>query len=153
MGGAFSINTKYKDPTDKEQEYEEIIWQCSPNYDGDANDLVLYRSYSGVAPEDKLLDKNKETSTLDAYIPVCRGVTYFTVEAITIEGEKQLMWTNSLPTGIVLTISFATPFKNIQGIYDVPENEKYSRTIAIDKSREIKFEIPDNSENNEYLTQ
>ena len=77
MGGAFSINTKYKDSSDKDKIYEEIIWQSSPNYDGDANDMVLYRSYSGIAPEDKLLDKDKEDSEKDAYVPICRGLTFF----------------------------------------------------------------------------
>ena len=50
--------------------------------------------------------------------------------------------------GITLTISFAEPYKDIDGHYQVPENKKYSRTIALDKSRNIKFKIQENNSPN-----
>ena len=55
----------------------------------------------------------------------------------------EMIWTEGMPLGITLTISFAKPFINDEGKYDVPESEKYSRTIAFDKSRKIKFNISD----------
>jgi hypothetical protein len=39
----------------------------------------------------------------------------------------------------VATISFAEPFKTLTGTLDVPDTEKITRTIAIDRTRKIKF--------------
>jgi prepilin-type N-terminal cleavage/methylation domain-containing protein len=136
------IRVLYKDATDKEQKYEEIYWQCNANSEGDANDMVLYRSYEGVVPQDKLLDKNKTASEKSVYVPICGGITYFNIKIITDKKEMETVWPGGVPNGIVVTISFAQPYKNEEGHYDVPENEKYSRTIAIDKTRKIKFDIP-----------
>ena len=56
--------------------------------------------------------------------------------------EFQDKWvSDSLPLGIVVTISFAEPFKTLDGTLDVPEDEKITRHIAIDRTREIKFAL------------
>ncbi|MBN2588659.1 MAG: hypothetical protein JXA96_02265 [Sedimentisphaerales bacterium] len=139
------IRVKYKDPTNKERSYKEIFWQCNINPEGDANDLVLYRSYEGILPEDKLLDKDREQSEENVYVPICGGVTYFDIKIYTEKDKPEAAWVGGMPLGVTLTISFAEPFKNDDGIYDVPENMKYSRTIALDKSRKIKFDISEES--------
>ena len=54
-----------------------------------------------------------------------------------------MIWMNSVPQAITITVSFAKPFKKADGTYDVPENKKYKRTIAIDKSRKIKYVMPE----------
>ncbi len=138
------IKVTYKDQTNKDQKYEELLWQCNKNHESDANDMVLYRSYEGIAPEDKLLDRDRETSEKNAYVPICRGVTYFEVKIITGEKDPDRAWPEGIPLGAVFIISFAEPFKDADGHYNVPESEKYSRTIAFDKSRKIKFVIAEN---------
>ncbi len=141
-----AIQVRYKDPTDKQQQYETILWQCNTNYKGDANDMVLYRSCEAVAPEDKLLDESKDKAQRSAYVPVCRGVTYFAMKVYTGKEEPTEVFPGGTPLGIVVTISFAKPFKNTDGHYEVPDNEKYTRTIAINKSRKIKFDITETEE-------
>ena len=125
------------DNEEKEQIFEKIIWQT--NYDNDANGLVLYRSHSGIALEDKLLDEQKEDWEKELFVPICTGVTFFKIQVP--QGEDfQDKWTSeSLPPGIVVTISFAEPFKTLAGILDVPDGEKVTRNIAIDRTREVKF--------------
>ncbi len=135
------IAVKYKDPTNKDQRYYEIYWQSNIDPEGDPNNLVLYRCYDGITPEDKLLDKDKEKTEQNVYVPICSGVTYFRIEIYTEKARPEDAWVAGMPLGVTLTISFAKPFKNDKGEYDVPENEKYSRTIAFDKSRKIKFDI------------
>jgi prepilin-type N-terminal cleavage/methylation domain-containing protein len=131
------LKTVY-DSKDKEQTFEEIIWQGS--YDNDANSLVLYRSYSGVGLEDRLLDEQREGwEKKYPFVPVCSGVTYFKIEALRGENLQDKWTSDSLPNGIVVTISFAEPFKTLTGVFDVPDTKKITRTIAVDRTRKIKF--------------
>jgi len=122
------------------QTLEEVIWQG--NYDPDVNGLILYRGHSGIAMEDKLLDEQKEPWERELFVPVCWGVTYFKIQ-VPVEGNFQDNWTgNSLPPGVVIAISFAPPSKAVNGTWDVPELDKITRTVAIDRTRKIKFTIP-----------
>ena len=57
------------DAKNKPKVYEKIIWQSSYDYDSYADGLVLYRSHSGIAIEDKLLDQNKERWERELFIP------------------------------------------------------------------------------------
>ena len=143
----FAIRTHYKDPTNKEQMYKEIIWQCNRNQESDANDLVMYRSCESIVPEDKLLDKNKDSLERSVYVPICRGVTYFNIDIITGEKRPDTIWPGGMTLGAKFTVSFAKPYKNADGFYEVPENEKFTRTIAFDKTRKIRFEMPENDPN------
>ncbi len=133
-----AIQKTITDKDDKQQIFEEIIWQSS--FDFDANSLVLYRSHSGIALEDKLLDEKRADWEKEyPFVPVCDGLTFFKIQIQ--EGQTlQDKWTNtSLPAGIKVTISFASPYKTITGDLDVPDSEKISRTIAIDRTRKLKF--------------
>ncbi len=122
---------------DEEQIFEKVIWRGS--YDNDANGLILYRSHSGISLEDKLLDEQKEDWERELFVPICTGVTFFSIQVPKGE-ELQDSWTSdSLPLGIVVTISFADPFKTLEGFWDVPEDKKVVRYIAIDRTRAIKF--------------
>jgi prepilin-type N-terminal cleavage/methylation domain-containing protein len=125
------------DSKDKKQTFERIVWQT--NYDNDAKSLVLYRSHSGIALEDKLLDEQKEDWEKELFVPICTGVTFFKIQVPV--GEKfQDRWTSdSLPPGVVVTISFAEPFKTLAGFLDVPDGKKVTRNIAIDRTRNIRF--------------
>ena len=134
------ISKTFYNKRNKEQTFEEIIWQGNYDYETD-NGLVLYRSHSGVTVEDKLLDDQKENWEKELFVPICAGVTFFKIETLR---DKDLLdkWTSTaLPYGIVVTVSFAEPFEKLDGTLDVPEDEKISRTIAVGKSRKIEFEI------------
>lgn len=130
------LKTIYNTKNEK-QTFERIVWQT--NYDNDANSLVLYRSHSGIALEDKLLDEQKEDWEKELFVPICTGVTFFKIQVPTGENFQDNWTSDSLPPGIVVTISFAEPFKTLAGILDMPEDEKVIRNIAIDRTRAIKF--------------
>ncbi|UCE98974.1 MAG: hypothetical protein JSV82_07270 [Planctomycetota bacterium] len=133
------IQTTINDRRDEEQTFEKIIWQT--NYDRNTDSLVLYRSHSGIALEDKLLDEQKESWERELFVPVCTGVTFFKIQ-VPASADFQDSWRgNSLPNGITVTISFAEPFKKRNGTWDVPEEEKIVRSIAINRIRKIKFNI------------
>ena len=134
------ISKTFYNKQNKEQTFEEIIWQGNYDYETD-NGLVLYRSYSGVTAEDKLLDDQKENWEKELFVPICAGVTFFKIEARRDETLLDKWTSTELPYGIVVTVSFAEPFKKLDGTLDVPEAEKISRTIAVSKSRKIKFKI------------
>jgi len=134
------ISTTFYNKENKEQTFEEIVWQGNYDYEADKG-LILYRSHSGITAEDKLLDDQKENWEKELFVPICRGITFFKIEAC-MDGGLVNGWTNpSLPYGIMVTVSFAEPFKKLDGTLDVPEAEKISRTIAVNKNRKIRFEI------------
>ncbi len=130
------LKTIYNNKNEK-QTFEKIVWQA--NYDNDANGLVLYRSHSGIALEDKLLDEKKEDWERELFVPICAGVTFFKIQVPTDEAPLDNWTSDSLPRGIVVTISFAGPFKTLDGSLDVPESEKIVRHITVDKTGAVKF--------------
>ncbi|KPK36349.1 MAG: hypothetical protein AMJ65_16290 [Phycisphaerae bacterium SG8_4] len=135
-----TISRTFKDRADKEQKFEEVIWQTSYDFESFGDGLVLYRSHTGIAAEDKLLDKKKENWEKELFVPLCGGVSFFGINAI--KGEKLLdKWSGPLPSGIEVSISFAEPYKRVDGTLDVLDEQKIIRTIAVDKTRKIAFEI------------
>jgi len=140
-----AISRTFEDRANREQKYEEIIWQCSYDFNSLTDGLVLYRSHSGIAAEDKLLDKNKEDWEKELFVPLCSGVTYFRINAL--QGDRLLAkWTGSLPPGIEVAISFAEPYKTVGGTLDVPEEERILRTIAVDRTRKIRFKVAESQQ-------
>jgi prepilin-type N-terminal cleavage/methylation domain-containing protein len=137
-----SILKTVEDGKGQAKTFEEIVWQTGYDYYSDANGLVLYRSHKGIAVEDKLLDEQREDwESQYSFVPICNGVTFFGVQAAKGE-ELQDIWTSSsLPPGIVVTISFAEPVETLTGAWEVPDWDKVTRTIAIDRTRKMKFEI------------
>jgi prepilin-type N-terminal cleavage/methylation domain-containing protein len=134
------ISTTFYNKQNTEQTFEEIVWQGNYDYEADRG-LILYRRHSGITAEDKLLDDQKENWERELFVPICSGITFFKIRARR-DGKLMDGWTDSsLPYGIIVTVSFAEPFKKLDGTLDVPEAEKISRTIAVDKSRKIKFEF------------
>ncbi len=134
-----TITKTFHDSRNKEQTLEKIVWQSNFDFESGIDGLVLYRSHSGIILEDKLLDKNKDDWERELFVPICTGITFFRIRVP--RGETFLdKWTSSsLPPGIEVAISFAEPFKKVDGTLDVVE--KITRTIAIDKTRKIKFTI------------
>ncbi|RPJ38612.1 MAG: hypothetical protein EHM35_04145 [Planctomycetaceae bacterium] len=133
------IRRTMRNSKNEEKVFEEITWRAGYDYEGSSG-LVIYRGHEGIDREDKLLDAKRETWE-DSYplVPLCRGVTYFRLEVP--KGDELVdQWTEgALPPGVKATISFAQPHETVQGTWEVYEEEKTSRTIAVDKTRKIKF--------------
>lgn len=136
-----TITRTIHDSREKEQIFETIVWQSNYDFESNINRMVLYRSHSGIALEDKLLDDNKYDWERELFVPICTGITFFRVRIP--RGETYIdKWASAgLPPGIEVTISSAEPFKRVNGTLDVPDEEKIIRTIAIDRTRKIGFSI------------
>jgi hypothetical protein len=145
------LRRTFHDSENREQTLEEITWRAGYDSEGELPGLVLYRSYSGVAPEDKLLDSQRESWEKDyPFVPLCRGMTFFRVEACKGAGLVDQWATPALPTGVKVTLSFAEPQETVRGTWDVPDEEKVSRTLVLDATRAIKFSTaPPGTEPNE----
>ncbi len=133
------ITKTFYDGDGKQQIFEEIIWQTGYDFQSDANNLVLYRSYSGIGVEDKLLDEEKEEKERGLFVPVCSGVTFFSVQ-VPDGNDFQDNWDDDkLPYGITVTLSFAEPYRTLIGTLDVFDEGKITRTMAVDRTRKIDF--------------
>jgi prepilin-type N-terminal cleavage/methylation domain-containing protein len=145
-----TIQKTIYDTKNEQQTFEEIIWQANYDYDTGAKGLALYRSHTGMVLEDKLLDEKRDDWEKNySFVPICTGITFFKIQ-IPIGENLQERWVNSqLPPGIAVTISFAEPFETASGTLDVPEAEKITRVVAIDRTRRIRFEIPADQEEKE----
>jgi hypothetical protein len=135
-----AITRTIQDSRDREQKFQEIIWQSSYDFQSATNSLTLYRSSSGLCMEDKVLEKNRDDFERELFVPICSGITFFKI--IVLAGKNPIeKWNGSPPPGIMVTISFAEPYKKADGTFDVPEEEKITRTIAIDRTRKIRFAL------------
>jgi hypothetical protein len=75
-------------------------------------------------------------------IPLCRGVTFFQLEVPKGDDEFVDQWADpTLPPGVRVSISFAQPHETVRGTWEVYDEEKIIRTIAIDKTRKIRFTV------------
>ena len=152
-----TITKSYYDNSNKKQTFEKIVWQS--NYEPEQGSLVLYRSYSGIGVEDKLLDEKREGWESDfSFVPISTGLTFFKIEALAGDQLQDGWMSESLPRGILVTLSFAEPYKTVSGELDVPEYEKIKRTIAVDRTRKISFvlagqQIGDESEQQDEESQ
>jgi len=135
------IRKVFYDNQNQEKVFERVVWQASSDYDNDSAGLVLYRGHSGIGLEDKLLDEQKENWQRELFVPICSGVTFFKIQAVKADNFQDKWSSNSLPAAIVVTLSFAEPFKAVTGELDVTDSEKITRTIAIDRTRKIQFNI------------
>ncbi len=129
-----------KDAENKEQTLEEIIWRAGYDYDSAVPGLVIYRSRTGVGLEDKLLDAQRANWEDNySFVPLCRGVTYFRIEVPRGDGAVDRWPGPAVPPGIRVVLSFAKPYETVRGTLDVFDEQKISRTIAIDRIRAIRF--------------
>ena len=135
-----SITRTIQDSKDKELTFQEIIWQSSYDFQSGTNSLTLYRSSSGLYMEDKVLEKHKDDFERELFVPICSGITFFKISVLVGKNPIE-KWNGSPPPGIMVTISFAEPYKKVDGTFDVPEEEKITRTIAIDRTRKIRFDL------------
>ena len=134
------LRRTYHDHANKEQILEEITWRAGYDHAGTTPGLAIYRSHEGVTQEDKLLDDNREDVEKSfPFVPICRGVTFFKIQAC--KGDSLLdQWPmSSPPPGVKITISFGEPIEQVRGGYDVAERDKISRIVAVDPTRTIQF--------------
>jgi len=144
------LRRTFHDSENKEQTLEEIIWRAAYDHGGQTPGLVIYRSYEGVAREDKLLDENRQEWEKNyPFVPICRGVTFFQIQAYKGEDLVEQWPPSAPPMGVKLTISFAEPYETVRGTWDVGDEWKVSRTVAIDPMRQIKFRMSSVPEVNE----
>ena len=145
--------------------YEQIIWAAGIDPESESNRLILYRSHSGIALEDRLLEEGRDQAQREEFIPICEGLTFFRIAVPQILPKKNisqpaadtasipvtstqreddiLSWTGqALPKSVIVTLSFADPLENSDGTFDVYEEDMVFRTVAIDRTRKIKFEVP-----------
>jgi hypothetical protein len=139
-GARMEIVRNINDSKNQPQVLERIVWQSS--IDPDSGQLTLYRSHSGIALEDSLLDMQKEPWQRELFVPVCAGITMFRIEIPSGETSVDQWSGENLPPAIKITLSFAQPYKTVTGAFDVPEEDKLVRTVAIDRTRRPTFNIP-----------
>jgi hypothetical protein len=136
------LRRMFHDKENKEQVLEEIIWRAGYDHQGDTPGLIIYRSREGMGREDKLLeDQRADWEKNYPFVPICRGVTFFQIQAY--KGEELVdQWPPSVPpAGVKVTISFAEPYETVRGTRDVPDEQKIGRTFVIDAMRKIKFSM------------
>ncbi len=136
------IRNTMTDEKNRVKEFETVTWQGSYDLESGYDGLVLYRGQKGLIPSDKLLDAQRESwESSYTFVPVCEGITYFTI--LVPQGDQLLAkWGGAkLPKSIIVTISFAEPVELEDGTVDVPEEEKFTRIIAIDRTRKITFSL------------
>jgi hypothetical protein len=134
------LRRMFHDKENKEQVLEEITWRAGYDHQGDAPGLMIYRSREGMGREDKLLeDQRADWEKNYPFVPICRGVTFFQIQAY--KGDELVdQWPPSAPpAGVKVTISFAEPYETVRGTRDVLDEQKISRTFVIDAMRKIKF--------------
>ncbi len=136
------IRNTMTDEKNKEKEFETVTWQGSYDFESGYDGLVLYRGQKGMIPSDKLLDSQRaDWESNYTFVPVCEGITYFTI--MVPQGDHLLAkWVgDKLPSSVIVTISFAEPVDMLDGTVDVPEEEKFTRIIAIDRTRKMTFSL------------
>lgn len=137
-----TLSRYYYGKKDKQETFEEIIWQSYYDYDTDVNGMVLYRSHSGIAVEDKLLDEDRDSwESLYPFVPMCNGVSLFKIQVPDGNDFLDTWKKDSLPVGVVVSVSFAEPFKAISGEWEVYDDEKHVRTIALNRTKNMAFTI------------
>ncbi len=149
-----TIRKTIDDGKNRQQVFEEIIWQGNFDYDTGSKGLVLYRSHTGMTLEDKLLDeKRSDWEKTYSFVPICTGVTFFKIQVPLGENLTDTWANPALPPGIKVAVSFAEPVKTASGTMNMSESEQITRTIAIDRTRKIKFEIPVSEQKEEQKEQ
>jgi hypothetical protein len=136
-----TIQNRIYDKDNKPRDFEKIIWQTykDPLEEG----LSLYRLHTGLNLEGNV-DFDFRDSALqneDLFVRLCTGITYFKVQ-VPIGDDFADNWTsNRLPNAVTVTVSFAEPFENISGELEIYEEDMIIRTIAVDRTRTIKYKF------------
>jgi hypothetical protein len=134
------IESKIYDKNNKPQVFEKITWQS--RLDPDMNSLVVYRAHGGYTLEDKMLDEPKEKYERERFIPICSGVTIFSIETVNDNNTIGLVWEGpSLPPGVRVSISSAAPQQDLIGNLVVPAEEIKTRTVVINRFKQLTYQF------------
>jgi len=136
------IRKTIMDAKNTSKEFETIVWQSSYDYESDSNGLVLYRMHTGMVQEDKLLDEQRQdVESLYPFIPICKGVTYFSIQVP--QGDNLVgKWPGrKMPPGVLVSISFTEPSETGEGTVEVLDQDKFTRTIAVNRNKKMNFVI------------
>ena len=121
--------------------FEKVIWQSE--YDEFEDRLVVYRGHSGVNLDDKILsvaEASRDESEQKPFVPVCTGMTFFEFSIPQGEAEPLQQWKEkTLPPAVTTAMSFALPTELSTGEYVILDEDKEIRTIAIDRTKKIRF--------------
>ena len=130
----------YHDKDNKERVLEEITWRAGYDSGGDTPGLILYRSREGAGQEDGLLEDQREDWEKNyPFVPVCRGATFFRIQACKGEELVDAWPLSAAPAGVKITLAFAESYETVRGTRDVPDEAKISRTLVINAMRKVKF--------------
>jgi len=135
-----TILSRYYGDGTRPQVYEKVVWQT--DYDPMTDTLILYRAHQGLRLDDPLLDMDATGQPRDdvqRFVPVADGITYF--EVLVPSGENLVnAWTQTrLPNAVMVSMSTALPVQNELGEWVIPEEAIYTRTIAVDRTRQLRF--------------
>ena len=147
------IENKYYDSksTPKPHTFEKIIWQT--NYDSFEDALILYRAHAGLSLEDAVIDAGggDEVNTfsqaayqergVNLFVPLASGITFFKFEAMENDRLYSAWAKTELPKAVVASISFAPPQETLEGTFEVLQEDIFTRTIAIDRTRKISYKL------------
>jgi prepilin-type N-terminal cleavage/methylation domain-containing protein len=130
------LTNSYYGNNDQKLLYEEVVWRTA--YDPVEDTMILYRMHRGLNAEDPLFVGDESRRM---YIPVAAGVTFF--ELRTQHGENILAaWTSDkLPKAVRIGLSFAEPVLLDGGGVGVADDDIVYRTVAVDRSRIIPYEL------------
>ena len=133
------IENRIVDKDDKPKTFEKITWQSA--YDFFQESIVIYRSHSGITSEDKVFHEKIDEAdySRELFIPLCSGITLFKIEALRNETTISQWGSSELPKAIVVSISNSPLYQTLTGEWEIPESEIIKRTIAVDRTRKIKF--------------
>ncbi len=150
-----TIQNRIYDKNNKPQDFEKIIWQTynDPLEEG----LSLYRLHAGLNLEGNVdFDlRDFAMQSEDLFVRLCTGITYFKVQ-VPIGDDSTGYWTKKklprdnfadnwtskkLPNAVTVTVSFAETFENISGELEIYEEDMIIRTIAVDRTRIIKYKF------------
>ena len=134
------IESKYYGKNKKPQTFEKVTWQS--DYDTSLGMLILYRSHTGLNVEDKIYIEEIEEypEGTELFVPLCWGMSLFEIFIPQEDSEPMTKWhSKTLPASVQVSISFADPVENFDGSYEILPEDIITRTIAIDRTRKIRF--------------
>ncbi len=120
-----------------------VVWQSK--YDPGLDRIVLYRSRSGLAAADAILDTQaRENPDSLVFVPLTDELTYFKIFVGNMQEEPLSQWLSSrLPEAIRIEMSFAQPIDSITNEQKFAPEDVLSRIIVVDMTRRISFTVPD----------
>jgi type II secretory pathway component PulJ len=121
--------------------YERVVWQSI--YDPMLDQMTLYRSHSGLNLEDTVVDNLRSGDEKpDMYVPICPGLTYFGVYALTDANEMAPQWQKqTMPNGVMIKLSLQPMVQMEDGSFELPEDTIVSRAVAVDRTRPIAYQL------------